>query len=190
MHSDKEPDRRFNLREFKAITHAIATYEDLNLLTNHLAEGTARTFRAKGCSIMLLDEREKQLFPISSYGLSDEYIKKGPVMVDKQYCAFCTGEPVFIEDIQNDPRIQYPKAAAKEGLISMLSVPIKYRAEVVGIIRIYLPDGAPIHESDVDSLLVLAEQLGLVIEINGLRNFLDAVKMALENLPLRMLEGL
>jgi len=65
---NKEPDRRFYLREFKAISHAISTYEDLNTLIRHLAEGTARAFKAHGCSIMLLDERENQLFHMSSNG--------------------------------------------------------------------------------------------------------------------------
>ncbi|MBW2035292.1 MAG: GAF domain-containing protein, partial [Deltaproteobacteria bacterium] len=40
---NKEPDRRFYLKEFKAISHAISTYEDLNTLVRHLTEGTART---------------------------------------------------------------------------------------------------------------------------------------------------
>jgi signal transduction protein with GAF and PtsI domain len=190
METDRVPARRFDLDQFKSISHAISTYEDLSLLTKHLAEGTAKSFKAKGCSIMLLDEREKQLFHINSYGLSDEYLRKGPVIVDEKFCAFCVGEPIFIKNMMDDSRVQYPKAAQKEGIISMLSVPIKYRQDVIGIIRIYRTNSSPYHEEDVDSLWVLGEQLGLVIEINGLRNFLDSVKMALENLPLRMLEGL
>lgn len=187
---EQKPVRRFYLREFKAISHAIATYEDLNLLINHLAEGTSRSFAAKGCSIMLFDEREKQLFPVSSYGISEEYLAKGPIFVDEKHSAFVTGEPVFIQDMQNDPRVQYPKAAAKEGIVSMQSVPIKYRKAVIGIIRIYQGEPSVFHEDDIDALCVLSELLGLVIENNGLKNFLDKVKIALESLPLRMLEGL
>ena len=183
-------ERRFYLREFRAISHAISTYQDLNVLMNHLVEGTARTFAAKGCSIMLLDEREKQLFHVSSYGISDDYLRKGPIMVDDRYCAICTGKPEYFRDIQNDPHVQYPEAAAKEGIVSMLSVPIKYREDVTGILRVYHGEARQFHESDVDTLCVLAEQLGVVIEHNGLKNFLDRVKMALESLPLRMLEGL
>jgi signal transduction protein with GAF and PtsI domain len=190
METHRVPTRRFDLDQFKSISHAISTYEDLNILTKHLAEGTAKSFKAKGCSIMLLDEREMQLFHISSYGLSDEYIRKGPVIVEERYCSFCIGDPIFIKDMSNDPRVQYPKAAVKEGIVSMLSIPIKFREKVVGIIRIYRNNSADYHEEDVDSLWVLAEQLGLVIVNNGLKNFLDSVKTALENLPLQMLEGL
>ncbi|GAG14584.1 unnamed protein product, partial [marine sediment metagenome] len=115
---------------------------------------------------------------------------KGPVFWDLKHCAISTGVPVFIDDMQNDPRVQYPEAAAKEGIVSMLSVPIKCREAIIGILRIYCSEPRMIDEEDIDSLCVLTEHLGLVIENNGLKNFLDQVKMALESLPLRMLEGL
>ncbi len=120
----RKAERRFYLREFKAISHAISTYEDFNLLIRHLAEGATRSFQAKGCSIMLLDERENQLFHVGSYGISEEYLHKGPVFADQMLTAIYTGKPVFVEDMQHDPRVQYPDAAAKEGIVSMQSVPI------------------------------------------------------------------
>jgi signal transduction protein with GAF and PtsI domain len=186
----QKPARKFDLKEFKAISHAISIYEDLDLLINHLAEGTSRTFDAKGCSIMLLDEREDQLVTVSSYGVSDEYLQKGPLFVDEKYCAFVKGEPVFIVDLQNDSRIQYPDAAAKEGINSMLSIPIKFRETRIGLIRIYFANQKGLNEEDIDTLQVMAEHLGVVIENNGLKNFLEKIKISMESLPLRMLEGL
>jgi len=185
----KEPVRKFFLKEFKAISHAISTYEDLNLLINHLTEGTTRTFEAKGCCIMLFDDRENQLFVVSSYGISEEYLMKGPLFVDDKSSAFVKEKPVFIEDIGSDPRIQYPEAAKKEGIVSMLSIPITFRGAAIGLIRIYHGELKRFNEEDIDALRVLAEHLGLVIENNGLKNFLDKVKMAMESLPIRMLEG-
>ncbi|QTA90179.1 GAF domain-containing protein [Desulfonema magnum] len=187
---NEKPVRRIHLQEFKAISRAIITYEDLNMLLNHTVEGVCRAFQVKGCSIMLFDDREKEFFRVSSHGISDEYLGKGPLPVDKKYCSFVTGEPIFIEDMQNDPRVKYPEAADKEGLVSMLSVPIKCRERIIGIIRIYNNESWTLDEDDVDSFCLLAEQLGCVIENNGLKNFLDQVKISLGSLPLRMLEGL
>jgi len=185
----KKAERRFYLREFKAISHAISTYEDFNLLIRHLAEGAARSFRAKGCSILLLDEREKQLFHVGSYGISDEYLHKGPVFADQKQTAIYTGKPVFVEDMQHDSRVQYPDAAAKEGIVSMQSVPIMSRGVPIGILRIYLSEPIELHEEDVDALGVLTEQLGMGIDNRGMRNFLEKVKVALDDLPLRLLGG-
>ncbi len=185
-----EPVRRIRLQEFKSVTRAFIRYEDLNALLNHCVEGISRAFKVKGCSIMLFDEREKQLFRVSSYGVSEEYLNKGPLPVDEKYSAFVTGEPVFIQDMQNDPRVKYPKDAGKEGIVSMLSVPMKCRDAVSGIIRIYHDESWTLHDDDLDSFCLLAELLGCVVENNGLRNFLEHVKVALGRLPLRMLEGL
>jgi len=185
-HSTK---RKIHLADFKSISRAITAYEDLNLLADHMTERICRSFEVKGCSIMLFDERERQLFRVSSYGVSEEYLQKGPVLIDKKYTAFVTGEPVFIENFQNDLRVQYPEAAAKEGIISMLSVPIQYKDAPIGIIRIYNDEIWELDPEDLDSFCLLAEYMGLVIENNGLKNFLDKVKSAMETLPLRMLEG-
>lgn len=184
------PARKFYLEEFKAISHAISTYGDLNLLVTHLAEGTTKTFNAKGCCIMLFDESENQLFTVSSYGVSDEYLSKGPLLVDNKSCAFVRGEPLFVEDLGSDSRIQYPDAAKKEGIVSMLSIPILFHSESIGVIRIYHSKVKKFSEDDIDALKILAEHLGLVIEYNGLRNFLDKVQMAVDGLPARMLKGM
>ena len=186
----KEPVRKFYLNEFKAISHAMSTYGDLNLLLNHLVEGTTRTFDAKGCSIMLFDETENQLFTVSSYGISDEYLSKGPLLVDKKYCAFVKGEPMFIEDLSTDSRVHYPEAARKEGLVTMLSIPILFLEESIGVIRIYGSEMKRYNEDDIDALKVLAEHLGLIIEYNGLKNFLEKVYTAVESLPARTLKSM
>lgn len=185
-----KPKRKIYLREFKAITRAISTYDDLDLLLHHITEGICRNFGAKGCSIMLYDEREEQLFHVSTFGIGDDYLNKGPVFADSQHCAFATREHVFVKDFQNDPRIQYPEAALKEGFHSMLSVPIMSRSESVGIIRIYSSKPWVLHEEDIDSFCVFGAHLGLVIEYNGLNNFLECMKMSMQSLPLRMLKGI
>ena len=184
-----KPERKFYLKQFKAISNAISTYEDFNLLVNHLAEGVCRTFKVRGASIMILDQIEQQLFRVSSFGISEEYLNKGPLFVDDKYCSLGTGEVELIADIQNDPRIHYPEAAKREGLVSMMGIPIKFRSWVIGVIRIYHDEALNLHESDVDSLCVLGNQLGLVIEVNGLKNFVDHVNMAFEQLPPRIVRG-
>ncbi len=182
--------RKFHLKQFKAISEAISTYDDLNLLVKHLAEGTALTFEAKGCCIMVLDEREKQLFPLGSFGISEKYLEKGPLFVNEKWSAFVTGKPEIIHDLNHNPRIQYPQYAAEEGIAAMLTAPIISRVSVMGLIRIYFGEPKHVHEEDVDSLRVLGKLLGLAIENHGIKNFVEGVKIAMGSLPLRMLEGL
>ena len=186
---DQEPQRRFYLKEFKAISKAISTYEDLNILINHFVEGVTRAFKVKGAVIMLYDEIEAQLFTVSSFGISENYLKKGPVFLNPQDDALVKGEPVFVQDLQTDARVQYPEAARAENIRAMLSFPIKNRGAVVGLLRIYHSESILLHPDDVDSIAVLVRHLGLVIENSGLRNFLQSVCGAIAGLPPRMRNG-
>jgi len=176
-------ERKFNLREFKAIVHAISTYEDMELLLQHIVEGLCRTFKVKGSSILLYDEAEKQLFRVSSYGLSEEYIKKGTLYMDDEYQEFLKGRTIFLDDLSGNSRIQYAEAAANENITSILSVPIKYRNSVIGLLKTYQSEKIGINDEDLDTLNVLAQQLGVVIVLNGMENFLSKIKAAMEQLP-------
>lgn len=180
------PERKFYLKHFKAISQAIATYDDFTQLANHLVEGMCKTFRLKGASIMLLDEVEQALFRVSSYGISEAYLDKGPVFCDPKMCAIYTGNVEVVEDFQNDERVQYPAAAAEEGIASMMSIPIKYKHTNIGLIRIYHSERLELHPDDLDSLCVMGCQLGVVIEANGLKNFVEQIKIAIDSLPPRI----
>jgi signal transduction protein with GAF and PtsI domain len=182
-----KPERRIAVKDFATICRAIASYEDLDLLFNHFVEVISRAFDVKGCSLLLFEEHEKQLIRVSSFGISEIYLNKGPVFMDDKESAFVKCEPVFVEDMQNDPRIQYPQAAAREGIVSLLSFPMICREKVVGLTRLYHSDHWALHEEDLDLLCVMHRLLAFVIENNGLKNFLEQVKMEIGRLPPRML---
>lgn len=183
-----KPQRRIAIKDFRKICRAIATYEDLDVLFKHLVEVISRAFDIKGCSLLLYDEREKQLFHVSSFGISQEYLSKGPLFMDDKDPAFVNCKPVFVEDMQNDPQVQYPQAAVKEGLVSLLSLPLVTREAVIGLIRLYHCDYWALHDEDLDLLCVMQRLLAVVIENNGLRIFLEQVKILIGNLPPRMQE--
>jgi signal transduction protein with GAF and PtsI domain len=181
-----KPQRRITIKDFRKICRAIATYEDLGVLFRHFVEAISRAFDIKGCSLLLYDEREKQLFHVGSYGISEEYLCRGPIFMNDKDSAFVKCEPVFVEDMQHDPRVQYPQAAAKEGLVSLLSLPIVTREAVIGLIRMYHNDYWALHDEDLDLLCAMQRLLAMVIENNGLRIFLDQVRVQIANLPPRM----
>lgn len=185
-----KPEARIQLREFKAISYAISTYEDLGMLQRHLVEGVCTAFKIKACSIKLYDDREKELFRVASCGLSRNYLKKEPIIVSGENKECLNGEVIFYEDIRKDNRVVNPDAAEKEGIVSMLSVPIMYGKAVLGVLKMYHDVPWMLHDDDLDAFRVLAKHLGLRIEYTGLRNFFETVKAAAGSLPLRMLEDI
>jgi GAF domain-containing protein len=105
-----------------------------------LVEGVAKAVGAKGCSLMLLSPDRKVLLHTVSYGLSKGYIRKGPLSADKSISEALEGKPVAVLDATRDDRIQYREQAKKEGIASMLSVPMLLREEIIGVIRVYTAD--------------------------------------------------
>lgn len=181
-----QPRRRIAIKDFKKICRAIATYEDLDVLFHHLVEVISRAFDVKGCSLLLLDEQENRLIRVSSFGISDEYLNKGPVFMDDKDSAFNKCEPVFVEDMQGDPRVQYPLAAAKEGIVSLLSFPMICREKVIGLTRLYHSAYWAVNDEDLDLLCVMHRLLAIVIDHHGLKNFLEQVKTEIAKLPPRL----
>ena len=86
---------------------------------------------------MLLGPDRKVLLHTFAYGLSDWYIRKGPVSADKSISEALEGKALVILDAMTDDRIQYREQAKKEGIKSVLSVPMKLREDIVGVIRVY-----------------------------------------------------
>ena len=102
-----------------------------------VVEGVAKAMEAKGCSLMLLSPDRKVLLHTVGYGLSDWYVRKGPVSADKSISEALDGKAVAILDATKDDRIQYQEQAKKEGISSILSVPMMLREETIGVIRVY-----------------------------------------------------
>jgi GAF domain-containing protein len=102
-----------------------------------VVEGVAKAMEAKGCSLMLLSPDRKILLHTAAYGLSDWYVRKGPVSTDKSISNSLEGKPVAVLEATKDDRIQYREQAKKEGIVSILSVPMMLREETIGVIRVY-----------------------------------------------------
>jgi len=102
-----------------------------------IVENVAQAVGAKGCSLMLLSPDRKQLAHTVAYGLSDWYVKKGPILADKSISEAIEGKPVAVLDVAEDERIQYREQAMKEGIASILSVSMMLRDDYIGVIRVY-----------------------------------------------------
>ncbi len=93
----------------------------------------------KAASVRRLDAERRTLLLAGSLGLSDEYLSKGAVEVDKSGLdrQALEGALVEIADVRDDPRLQYPGAAVQEGIGSVLVAPLALKDRVIGVLRVY-----------------------------------------------------
>ena len=96
--------------------------------------------------------------------------------------------PVAISDVTDDPRIQYPKAAKKEGIASILSVPIHVRGEVIGAMRVYTSKKWEFTLEDVNFVHALAQIAGTLIDMcrlyEGQNQMIDVLMKMRETMPM------
>jgi len=152
------------LSAFMNITRAINSSLNLQEVLNQIVKSTCETTSSKGCALLLLDEGGEQLEVVSSCGLSDQYVRKGPLSADKSIFDTLKGKPVIIEDAVSDPRVQYPLEAKQEGIASIISLPIILRGAVIGVLRLYTGVPCRFEQDDIDFLSAIAMQSALAIE--------------------------
>jgi signal transduction protein with GAF and PtsI domain len=131
-----------------------------------VVESTIEAMGVKACSLRLLDHRRRKLILGCSHGLSEGYIRKGPVLIEESGLdrEALEGKMVYLENAQTDPRFQYPEKARQEGIFSLLVAPLSAGGTVVGVLRIYSGEVRRFDEEEMRFLEAMARLSGLALE--------------------------
>lgn len=116
---------------------ALNSEREPRALLRSFVETVAKATETKACSLMLLTLDREVLLHTVAYGLSDWYLRKGPVKTGQIISEVLKGKSVTVLDATTDERVLYREQAKKEGVASMLSVPMKLRGEIIGVLRVY-----------------------------------------------------
>jgi sigma-B regulation protein RsbU (phosphoserine phosphatase) len=146
------------------LTTLVAGEFSLQEVLDKLAEAAVKIVGVKACSIRLLDEEAGDLKMRSTYGLSEEYRNKGVVSKnDPVVKAAFAGEAVVLDDMRVDGRVKYKEATIKEGLVSQLTVAMRFRRKAIGVLRLYSPRPMHFDEDDIGLARAVASQCAVAI---------------------------
>ncbi|HLJ68450.1 MAG TPA: GAF domain-containing protein [Chloroflexota bacterium] len=164
MYSDTSLGRYFDA--LYQITLRLSSSLDLDNVLTYLTEETAQAVVARAASVRLLNSTGERLEMRAVYGLSAAYLNKGPVElarspVDRDILA---GTPSQLEDVTTDASFQYPEEAAREGIVSVASVPLIARGSPIGVLRVYSAERRRFSDSDMRFLVAVADLAALCIE--------------------------
>ena len=149
---------------FRDICKTINSSLNLSEVLNRITENVVSALSAKACTVFLWD-REKNILEVgASHGLSESYLKKGPLVADKSISETLEGKSVLIHDTNQDPRIQYPNEAKKEGIASIFSIPISVKNKIIGVLRIYTAEQRNFYKDDIEFVAGLADMSGIAID--------------------------
>ena len=82
----------------KRITKVANSAFGLRKICNYIAKSTARAMQVTGCRILSLNARKEYLITVGTYGLSDLYLRKGPLDARKSLPDILEGKVVFIAE--------------------------------------------------------------------------------------------
>lgn len=163
-----EKNTQLNYETLIKVTKALSKSKDPDEIIHMTVESIQMALGVKGCTLFLINRRTKELEVAASTGLSDEYISKGAVSALKSIADSLKEGPVAVFDVSDDPRIQYPEAARKEGIASILSVPVLVGDEAIGAMRVYTAEKWDFTLDDVNFVQALAQIAGVLIEMSRL----------------------
>ena len=134
-------------------------------------------------TIMLLDEKRSELFIAATQSLSRGYLNKpnlkvgqsvsGRVVLEKQ--------PVTVSDVRQESGYMYPEVARKEGIVSLLSVPMMVKDRAIGVINCYTKKEHQFKPEEISILQTVANQAAVAIENTHLSEEILAAREALES---------
>ncbi len=135
-------------------------------LIDSATRNAARIMGVKGCSIKLLDDQRKRLTFASTHGLSEDYKAKGAIDIDKSPInrKILQGSFFTIGKIQKDDYFQYPEDVRKEGIASMMCLPLRVEKMIFGVFCVYSDIEHFFGPDDVKFFSLMADLTAIAIE--------------------------
>jgi signal transduction protein with GAF and PtsI domain len=131
-----------------------------------IVQCVAAAMEVKACSLRILDSRKERLLMGGSCGLSQGYLRKGPILVKESGLDrnALQGKTVWLENAQTDPGFQYQSQARAEGIQSVLVVPLTLAQKAIGVLRVYTPAIRRFDDAEIQFLQAVANLSAIALE--------------------------
>jgi len=154
-----------HIKGLSKISKAIASDLYLEDILRLIVAVTAQVMDSNICSLLLIDEKSKTLVIRATQSISEAYNKKPPLQVGEGIAGKVAKEnkPIVIKDVTKETEYKYGNIAKKEGLCSLLSVPLEVKGKVIGVLNCYTPSPHDFTETEIDILTSIANQAAVAI---------------------------
>jgi GAF domain-containing protein len=125
---------------FQRIAHLVNSSLELQEVLTTLLRESVKDLNVKAGSIRLLGKKRQTLHLAAAFGLSETYLQKGAVKVAQSpidLCVLQEARPIAITELTPEAGFQYPEEARREGIRSVLVLPLQVRGTNVGVMRLY-----------------------------------------------------
>lgn len=158
-------DEYFNI--FCKIIKSIQSTTNREDILNLIVQSAVEVMEAKACSLFLIRSRRDKtglFYPAAQIGLSENYSHSGPAKgrdITKDILE--KGGYMMVKDATTDPRVENHDLKKKEGIASLLVVPVVAEERPMGILALYTSEPRDFSQKDIDFLRALADYGGMAI---------------------------
>ncbi|MEK6645922.1 MAG: HD domain-containing phosphohydrolase [Candidatus Firestonebacteria bacterium] len=145
-----------------SIMSTLNVEEVLHLITKIATQ----VMHCRTCTLRLLEEKNKELVLKALYGVSSDYVKKGNIKIGKSIAGrvVTTKNPIAVSDLNLEQRFEYMDIIVKEGLKSLLCVPLIVRGKAIGTLTVYSSERIQFADRDIKLLSTFASMAAAAIE--------------------------
>jgi signal transduction protein with GAF and PtsI domain len=162
----KRTSYKKQIKALSEISQAISSDQYLDDILKLMVTVTANVMDSKICSLWILDGKEKALKIRATQTMSEEYLKERSLKLGEGVVGYVAQQKksLAILDVLKEPRYKEKDLARKEGLVSMLSVPLIVKDKVIGVINCYTSYSHEFTDTEQDLLTMVANQAAICIE--------------------------
>jgi len=162
------------LHELLRLATTAQTWEEL---LETVVDGTRVALRAQVSSLYLMDRDGTSLTLAATNGMDRHHIGRAAVPFGEGITGrtALSREPIIVNDISDDPRFLWVRGLDQRRFItSMLSVPLAWHDQVVGVLNVQTEKGRRFTDEDVAQLSAIADLLAGILEKGRLQRDAEA----------------
>lgn len=127
---------------------------------------TAEVLDSNICSLMLINEKTGELTVRATQSVSEEYNKKMPLKVGEGIAGKVVehNKAIAVKDVTKEKEYKHKDVARKEGLVSLLCVPMSVKGKTIGVINCYTAKAHNFSDTEIEILTTIANQAAVAIE--------------------------
>ena len=158
--------RHHHLHALNRISSATSGLWDLDAILNIALDTVLEIINATTGGVLLFHGQTQKLSYRVYRGLSAKYVEQMEMSLGEGVAGKVaeTGEPIVLENISSDPRAAHPDLVSTEGLGGFISVPLKAKDRVLGVMNIASHVPGKFSADDMFLLNSIGCQLGTAIE--------------------------
>ncbi len=139
---------------------------NLRELLKQIVRRAAHLMGTRVCSLMLLDNTRDELMIEAVHGGTQDYVKRPNLKVAESFVGRVvrTRKPISSIDVRKERGYKHLDLARREGLCSLLSVPLMVKGEVIGILNVYKSTPYTYSQGEIQLLKSIADLSAIAIE--------------------------